>query len=55
MKEEILRLFVKKKYSPYSIHVKLGCSIKEVYHYLEQYEEKIRRDLASEREERHTQ
>jgi hypothetical protein len=54
MVEEILNLYLEKRYSPYSIHLKLGCSIKQVYHVLKQSEDakrKNQRDIDNRRTE----
>ena len=55
MQEKILELFIYERCTPYEIHTQLGCSIKQVYHHLKQYEETIRgyKD-GSKRKERHT-
>lgn len=42
MQDEIMKLFLEKKYSPYSIHVKTGIGIKKIYHHIKQYEDQVR-------------
>ena len=40
--EKIMEMFIEQRRSAYDIHNKLGCSIKQVYHVIKQYEEKVR-------------